>query len=95
MLVLSCIHYNQFKIGSTSEKYKLTVGGYTGGDGSAGDGPASNRMFTALDSDNDLHKSANYAVGTKSGWWYSAFYDINPNIQPPHYDFPKLLPILR
>ena len=84
---LSYIHYNQFKVGSASEEYKLTVGGYTGGDGdyfTTGDEPANGRMLTTLDNDNDVY-SGNCAVSWKSGWWFYSCFDINPNIQPPHY----------
>ena len=91
---LSYIHYNQFKVGSASEEYKLTVGGYTGGDGdyfTAGNEPANGRMFTTLDNDNDLW-SNNCATNFRfrSGWWYHSCFDINPNLQPPQYDYPNI-----
>ena len=88
----SYIQYNQFKVGSASEEYKLTVGGYIGGDGdyfTTGNEPANGRMFTTLDNDNDLW-SSNCAVRWRSGWWFHSCFDINPNLQPPQYDYPKI-----
>ena len=89
---LSYIHYNQFKVGSASEEYKLTVGGYTGGDGdyfTAGSEPINGRMFTTVDNDNDLWND-NCAARYNSGWWFYSCYNINPNVQPPHYDYPNI-----
>ena len=86
----SYIHYKQFKVGSASEPYKLTVGGYTGVDGdnfTEGKQSSNNRMFTILVSTNDLHTAVNCAVITRSGWWFSENCDeINPNRQQPWYD---------
>ncbi|XP_065901507.1 fibrinogen-like protein 1 [Dysidea avara] len=83
------IHYNQFKVGSASENYKLTVGGYTGVGSdyfTAGDQPANNRSFSTPDNDNDLSES-NCAAATKCGWWYNACDYFNPNRQPPMHDW--------
>ena len=90
-MVLLYIHYNQFKVGSASEKYKLIVGGYTGGDGdyfTAGNQPANNKMFTTLDNDNDLWNN-NCAVHSsyQSGWWFHSCTDINPNARKPFYNW--------
>ena len=90
---LSYIQYNQFKVGSASEKYKLTVGGYIGGDGdyfTTGNHPANGKMFTTLDNDNDLWSSGNCAVSWRSGWWFHGCFDINPNVQPLYYDHPNI-----
>ena len=90
---LSYIHYNQFKVGSASKEYKLTVGGYTGGDGNyfiVGDQPANGRMFSTVDNDNDAWSNGNCADRWKSGWWFYACYDINPNVQPPYYNYPNI-----
>ena len=79
------IHYNQFKVGSDNEKYKLTVGGYTGGRGdyfNGGNQPLNNTFFSTPDNDNDLYEG-NCAVEHKSGWWYNQCYNINPNAKPP------------
>ena len=87
----SYLHYNQFSVGSASDEYRLTVGGYTGGSGdyfTAGNEPANNAKFITYDNDNDAHVG-NCATYHKSGWWHYKLYgcfDINPNCQPPYYD---------
>ena len=81
----SYLHYNQFSVGSASEEYPLTVGGFTGvgtdwfNDKSR---PHNGMKFTTPDSDNDKW-NGNCAVADKSGWWYSTCYRININRQPP------------
>ena len=87
----SYLHYNQFSVGSVSDKYRLKVAGYTGGSGdyfTAGNEPANNAQFTTYDNDNDVH-NGNCAILDNSGWWYYRCYDIHPNHQPPHYDYPN------
>ncbi|XP_065901624.1 fibrinogen-like protein A [Dysidea avara] len=88
---LSYIHYNQFKVGSASEEYKLTVGGYIGGGGDyfSGIAPPNGRMFSTLDNDNDLW-GRNCADVYGGGWWFHSCYNINPNAQPPHYNYPNI-----
>ena len=89
----SYIHYNQFKVGCASEQYRLTVGGYTGGDGdyfTAGNEPSNNRPFTTFDRENDLYGPSNCARAVNGAWWYHSCFDINPNIQPPQYDWPRI-----
>ena len=76
----SYLHYNQFSVGSASEEYPLTVGGFTGVsiDGLA----AHNGMkFSTPDNDNDKW-SGNCAASLKSGWWYNSCDHININRQP-------------
>ena len=83
----SYLHYNQFSVGSASEEYPLTVGGFTG----AGTDwlndysrPHNGMKFTSSDNDNDKW-NGNCAAGHKSGWWYhSGCYYININRQPPN-----------
>ena len=80
-------------MGSANEEYKLTVGGYTGGDDdyfTTGSEPANGRMFKTLDNDNDVWNERNCAVSWKSGWWFHSCYDINPNTQPPRYNYPNV-----
>ena len=86
----SYLHYNQFSIGSASDEYRLTVGGYTGrsGDYFSGSDPAKNAKFTTYDNDNDVHGSGNCAINYETGWWYYSCYNINPNRQPPYYNHP-------
>ena len=89
---LSYIHYNQFKVGSASEEYKLTVGGFTEGHGdyfTGGSQPLNGRMFSTEENDNDLWHS-NCAVSFGSGWWFNQCFNINPNTQPPRYNHPNI-----
>ena len=79
----SYLHYNQFSVGSASEEYPLTVGGFTevGTDQLA---IHHNGMkFSTPDNDNDVTSGTNCAVLWESGWWYSNCYRININKQPP------------
>ena len=77
----SYLHYNQFSVGSASEEYPLTVGGFTGV--STDLFAYHNGMkFTTPDNDNDNY-GGNCAAGRKSGWWYNNCYHININQQPP------------
>ena len=78
-------HYNQFSVGSASEEYPLTVGGFTGvGTDSFNDKsyPQNGTKFTTPDNDND-NWSRNCAATWKSGWWYNSCFHININRQPP------------
>ena len=73
--IWSNLHYNQFRVGSASDEYTLTVGGYTGGNGDyfiadAGGQPLNNAKFTTYDNDNDVHSSTNCAISYTTGWWY-------------------------
>ena len=79
----SYLHYNQFSVGSASEEYPLTIGGFTGvGTDPFVSHPLNGMKFTTLDNDND-QSNANCAAGFKSGWWYNKCYTININRQPP------------
>ena len=81
----SYLHYNQFSVGSASEEYPLTVGGFTGvGTDLFNDTsyPHNGMKFSTPDNDND-QSSLNCAARYKSGWWYNKCYYININKQPP------------
>ena len=85
------IHYHNFSVGSASEGYPLSVGGYSEKAGDfflGGDQPSGNMKFSTKDKDNDKW-SGNCAVYYKRGWWYRACHDININKQPPEYDHSK------
>ena len=78
------LHYTQFSVGSASDKYPLTVGGFTGVGSNLF--AASNTMkFSTPGKDNDI---GNCAASYKSEWWFNACHGINPNQQPP---YPSLL----
>ena len=80
----SYLHYNQFSVGSASEEYPLTVGGFTGvGTDEFTYYPLNGMKFSTPDNDNDKAGS-NCAASYKSGWWHNSCYSINTNAQPPH-----------
>ena len=77
----SYLHYNQFSVGSASEEYPLTVGGFSGV-GTDQFAYQNGMKFSTPDNDNDK-KSTNCAAEYKSGWWHNNCYQININRQPP------------
>ena len=80
----SYLHYNQFSVGSASEEYPLTVGGFTrvGTDWFAHQ-PHNGMKFSIPDNDNDYSSRYNCADDWNSGWWYNACTNININAQSP------------
>ena len=75
----SYLHYNQFSVGSTSEEYPLTVGGFTGvGIDEFSRHPLNGMKFSTPDNDNDNH-GGNCAAVRNSGWWHNSctWVDIN------------------
>ena len=81
----SYLHYNQFSVGSVSEEYPLTVGGFTGvGTDWFASHPLNGMRFSTLDNENDKHSSVNCAASHKNGWWFNACDNININQQPPY-----------
>ena len=80
----SYLHYNQFKVGSITEKYKLTITGFTL--------KTSNLMtsnngmrFSTPDADNDQYRY-HCAASYPSGWWYHSqcSSELNINRTPPY-----------
>ena len=75
------LQYEQFKVASAKDKYKLTVGGFQG----ANYDPMAyhNGMyFTTKDSDNDKW-GRNCAINNDppgGGWWYRSCWYIRPNV---------------
>ena len=66
----SYLHYNQFSVGSASEEYPLTVGGFTGvGSDQFGDKPHNGMKFSTVDNENDNNNFYNCAALHRSGWW--------------------------
>ena len=78
----SYLHYNQFSVGSASEEYSLTVGGFTGSIPSLNALYYNGTKFSTLDNDNDV-STINCATEIKSGYWYKNCEYINLNKQPP------------
>ena len=79
------LQYEQFKVASAKDKYKLTVGGFQG---TTTDPMAvhNGMYFTTRDSDNDPWSGGNCAIdnwGSKQptgGWWYKQCDQIHPNV---------------
>ncbi|KAK0065271.1 BpFREP12.3 [Biomphalaria pfeifferi] len=72
--------YENFKVLSESEKYKLKIGKYSG---NAGDSlfHHNNSFFTTFDRDNDVWSSENCAERNSGAWWYKSCHDSNLNGQ--------------
>ena len=78
------LQYEQFKVASAKDKYKLTVGGFQG---TTTDPMAyhNGMYFTTKDNDNDNYDGANCALSygltePQGGWWYNKCWQIVPNI---------------
>ena len=80
----SYLHYNQFSVGSASEEYPLTVGGYSGPISSSHALYSNGAKFSTPDNDNDEHSGSNCAASHNSGNWYKNCHYINLN-QPTPY----------
>jgi len=78
----SYLHYNQFSVGSASEEYPLTVGGFTGeGTDLFASHPLNGMKFSTPNNDND--KSSGNCAASHGGWWHNGCFHINLNRQPP------------
>ena len=82
--IWSYLYYKQFDIGNASEKYPLTVGGYSGSISSHYALYFNTMKFTTQDSDNDESAYSNCATALKSGFWYRNCHYIDLNRQPPY-----------
>ena len=84
----SYLHYNQFSVGSASEEYPLTVGGFTGvGTDWFTSHPHNGMKFSTPDNDIMIMISEVITVQLhirKSGWWYNNCDHIDINRQPPY-----------
>ncbi|GAA6217667.1 proteoglycan 4-like [Lates japonicus] len=81
--VMEYAEYEQFKVASERQRYRLTVGGYSG---TAGDAlrfsksyDHNNKPFTTPDRDNDRYPSGNCGAYYSSGWWFDACMAANLN----------------
>ncbi|KAI8747760.1 BgiBFREP12.7, partial [Biomphalaria glabrata] len=70
--------YENFKVLSETEKYKLKIGKYSG---NAGDDLLghNNKYFTTFDRDNDVDSGRNCAESSSGAWWYSSCHQSNLN----------------
>ena len=79
----SYLHYNQLSVGSASEEYPLTVGGYSGSIARSYALYYNGAKFSTPDNDNDGKSSGNCATPRKSGNWYKNCDHIDLNKQSP------------
>ena len=81
------LQYEQFKIASARDKYKLNVGGFQG---TTTDPMAyhSAMKFTTKDNDNDQYRPRNCALldGPNGGWWHNSYWSINLNNFYNHHE---------
>ncbi|CAH1798464.1 unnamed protein product [Owenia fusiformis] len=68
--------YSVFSIADWSDKYRLTIGGYSGTAGNAFGG-ANGAMFSTYDQDNDSW-GGNCALNYKGAMWHKACHAANP-----------------
>eukprot|EP00794_Sanderia_malayensis_P020634 gene20634-22669_t len=70
--------YGSFEIGSESDGYWLTIGGYSG---NAGDSLTyhNNMKFSTYDRDNDLDDAGNCAERYEGAWWHAKCHFSNLN----------------
>ena len=85
------LQYEQFKVASAKDKYKLTVGGFQG---TTTDPMAyhNGMHFSTKDSDNDKTSSRNCALLSAltkptGGWWYNGCWHINLNNYYNHNNY--------
>uniref|UniRef100_A0A182YTL4 Fibrinogen C-terminal domain-containing protein n=1 Tax=Biomphalaria glabrata TaxID=6526 RepID=A0A182YTL4_BIOGL len=70
--------YENFKVLSETEKYKLKIGKYSG---NAGDELSyhNDEFFSTFDRDNDVHGDLNCAGFSSGAWWYQSCFRSNLN----------------
>ena len=85
----SYLHYNQFSVGSASEEYPLTVGGYSGSIPSDHVLYYNGMKFSTSDNDDDVWSGDNCAALHKRGNWYKVCQYVDLNQQPSYiYIYP-------
>jgi len=77
------LYYTMFSVGSASQEYPLTVGGYSGSVSSSYAVYYNGMKFSTYNNDND-RGSSNCATSTKSGYWFNNCRYVNLNQQPPY-----------
>ena len=77
----SHLHYKQFKVGSSSAEYPLTIGGFTG---TTTEPFVTQNKMRFITSDNDNDQRDGNCAARYSGWWHNNCYKINLNLQPAY-----------
>ena len=83
----SYLYYNMFRVGSASEEYPLTIGGFSGITPTDPfcTRPLNGLKFSTYDNENDKSTSTN--CGRFGGWWHNNCWDINLNHEYGSRDF--------
>ena len=88
----SYLHYNVFKVGSTTDEYPLTISGFTGITPTDPFSAHNGQKFSTYNKDNDKHSGANCAAKVdkakdNGGWWYASCWNVNLNFNynPANY----------
>jgi len=78
--------YSLFKISDKNDKYRLTLGSYSG---DAGDSLSyhNGQQFSTFDQDHDLSSDENCAERYHGAWWYNHCHRVNLNGQYNSTDF--------
>ncbi|XP_071835384.1 ryncolin-4-like [Apostichopus japonicus] len=66
--------YSTFSINNETDKYRLSIGRYSGNTGSADMSISNNKQFSTKDQDNDKYNSYSCAEGHRGAWWYHLYY---------------------
>ncbi|CAL8117706.1 unnamed protein product [Orchesella dallaii] len=72
-------NYAYFRIGNSSEKFRLHVADYSGNAGDSLAALHNGMAFSTKDSDNDLDATKNCARAYNGAWWYKACHESNLN----------------
>ena len=83
------LSYHQFRVGSASDDYQLSISGFSGNttDPINSDHSVNIIKFTTRDQDNDkwgLNCAVHYRGGNAGGWWYNSCSQTYPNHQYNH-----------
>ncbi|XP_022081353.1 ficolin-2-like [Acanthaster planci] len=84
--------YEDFKIESVDERYKLNVGSFHTVAGNAGDSLHGDQKFSTKDRGDDGSGSRNYAAMFHGGWWYKKYNgnNINSNLNGLYHSSPNV-----
>ena len=85
----SYFHYDYFRVGCASDKYRLSVWGYKGIASHGLYDYHDGAQFSTYDDVNDRSRRLPCAVTSKCGWWYYACDTVNPNERPPEVELPN------
>ncbi|CAH1798504.1 unnamed protein product [Owenia fusiformis] len=69
--------YSIFNVADENDKYRLTIGGYSGTAGDSMIIPHNDQPFSTHDQDNDKSDTFNCAAHYKGAWWYNACHHAN------------------